>query len=374
LKQAITLRHLLMMASGLDCRDSYKYNFEGMAPMRRSPDWVEHVLSIPMREAPGTRFEYCNGVSYLLAAILQTATGQNALNFARENLFTPMGIAEVSWPLSPQLVNLGWGEMRLTSHDMAKFGFLYLNQGKWQDRQLVPGTWVAASTRPQIDAGTMSESYGYQWWVDYGGYYMALGYGGQLIFVEPDKNLVAVFTSTLPGRSFFAPEAIFFDYIIPAAGSDRPLPENVEGAARLASMIGQLADPRPAAPKVLPDIAAEVSGRTISFQPNDLFFKTYVIYFEPGENEALFELTTGYGSYGGSIGLDGVHRLSESAGELRAYKGMWENDTTFVVSFQVVGHTRKGTARIRFQSSRVDFELIDLVAGINHRLEGVFTN
>jgi len=128
LKKAITLRHLLMMASGFDCKDSYRYNYVGLGWMRSSPDWVKHVLNLPMSEAPGSRFEYCNGASYLLAAVLQQATGRSALAYAREHLFEPMGISEVSWPESPQGINIGWGEMRLSPRDMAKFGFLYLNR------------------------------------------------------------------------------------------------------------------------------------------------------------------------------------------------------------------------------------------------------
>jgi CubicO group peptidase (beta-lactamase class C family) len=85
--------------------------------------------------------------------------------------------------------------MWLKPHDMAKIGWLYLNMGRWDNTQIVPSAWVDISTRAHIDARPY-DNYGYQWWVDSAGYYMAAGYRGQRIFVVPDKNIVAVFTGS----------------------------------------------------------------------------------------------------------------------------------------------------------------------------------
>ena len=82
-KRKITIEHLLMMAPGLQCRDSSRYGWRGLSEMRRSADWVQFMLGLPMAEPPGTRFEYCNGASFLLSAIIQKATGMNALEFAK---------------------------------------------------------------------------------------------------------------------------------------------------------------------------------------------------------------------------------------------------------------------------------------------------
>ena len=127
--------------------------------MRGSSDWVQFVLDLPMVEAPGTRFEYCNSASFLLSAIIQETTGMTALDFAEEYLFGPLGIEDVIWPTSPQGINIGWGEMRLKPHDMAKFGYLYLNQGRWDDQQIVSVDWVTISTKKQI-SGTLFDGYG----------------------------------------------------------------------------------------------------------------------------------------------------------------------------------------------------------------------
>ena len=235
-KKSITLENLLMMASGLECRDSYLYRWRGLVQMRNSGDWTQHILDLPMAEPPGERFEYCNGASHLLSAIIQHTTKMKTLDFARQHLFEPIGIRDVDWPTSPQEVNIGYGQMQLIPHDMARFGWLYLNKGRWGNRQIVPSEWVEASTIGRINA-TFFDQYGYQWWIDLTGYYAAIGYKGQRIFVVPEKNIVAVFTSDLVGPEFRRPKYILESFIIPAAVSSKALPPNPVKKARLDDLL-----------------------------------------------------------------------------------------------------------------------------------------
>ena len=113
---------------------------------------------------------------------------------------------------------------------MAKFGWLYLNKGKWDGRQIISEEWVDRSTRRHNDATTF-DYYGYQWWRDASGYYVAVGHRGQFIFVVPDKNMVVVFTSDLAG-GFYVPKVLLDRAIIPAAGSNAALPANEAQQAR----------------------------------------------------------------------------------------------------------------------------------------------
>ena len=242
-KEAMTLEDLLTMSNGLECRDSYLYRWSGLDEMRRSEDWVQFVLDLPMAEEPGTRFEYCNGGSFLLSAIIQETTGKSAQAFAEEHLFGPLGISDVDWPANPQGINIGWGELHLRPHDMAKIGYLYLNEGVWDGRQVVPAAWVAESTRKHIVARTLQDSYGYQWWVDPSGVYMAIGYAGQYIMVVPDKNMVVVFVSDLPDEHFFVPQRMLEEFILPAARSAMPLPGDPEGLSVLDALVADLGGP-----------------------------------------------------------------------------------------------------------------------------------
>jgi CubicO group peptidase (beta-lactamase class C family) len=241
-KEAMTLEHVLMMASGLKCRDSYLYRWSGLQEMRESDDWVQFMLDLPMAEPPGTRFEYCNGGSFLLSAIIQEATGVSAAEFAQEHLFDPLGIQDVEWPANPQGISIGWGELHMRPHDMAKIGYLYLNGGQWDGEQVVPADWVEASTRKHISA-TLQDGYGYQWWVTDYGPYMALGYAGQYILVVPEHDLVVVFTSQLAEEDFYRPQELVNDFIIPAVQSSSALPAHPRGVARLEAAVEGLVSP-----------------------------------------------------------------------------------------------------------------------------------
>jgi CubicO group peptidase (beta-lactamase class C family) len=238
-KEEMTLEDVLTMSTGWECRDSYLYRWRGISEMRASGDWVQFVLDLPMEHAPGTHFEYCNGASFLLSAIVQEATGMTAREFADEHLFGPLGITDVEWPTNPDGINIGWGELHLRPHDIAKIGYLYLNEGHWDGEQIVPAEWVAASTRSHIDA-TLQDGYGYQWWIDDDGFYMALGYAGQFIYVVPELDMVVVFTSDLPEDEFYTPQTLLEEAIIPAAVSQAPLPDNPEGVVLMESLVTEL--------------------------------------------------------------------------------------------------------------------------------------
>ena len=239
-KKSMTLEHLLMMASGLDCKDSYLYDWSGLMEMKASGDWAQYVLDLPMAGPPGTSFEYCNGVTYLLSAIIHHTTGMKTLGFARKNLFNPLGISEIVWEQSPQGIDVGYGGMWLKPHDMAKIGWLYLNKGRWGQKQIVPAAWVEASTRGHI-AANPGDRYGYHWWVKNDGNYAAVGYRGQFIFVEREKNMVVVFTGDLPGGTFFIPMELGQKFIIPAAASSKSLPPDTQAKARLDNLLRSVA-------------------------------------------------------------------------------------------------------------------------------------
>ena len=240
-KRALTLEHLLTMTTGLKCRDSYLYGWDGYIKMQQSSDWTQFVLDLPMEAAPGKKFEYCNGSAFLLSAVLAEATKTDIFEFAKTHLFAPLGIKDTSWSKSTLGIRNGCCGLSLTAHDMAKFGLLFLNRGKWNGRQVISSEWVDRSTRHHVDGSTF-DHYGYQWWRDASGYYMAAGYRGQLIFVIPRKNMVVVFTGGLEGSSFFTPKTLLDKFIIPAANSDAPLSPNAKQQKRLSALIATSAE------------------------------------------------------------------------------------------------------------------------------------
>ena len=158
-KEAMTVEHLLTMTTGLDWQEgdpTYR-------AMYMSNDWVQYVLDIPMREQPGERFNYCSGCSHVLAAIVQNGTKAKTQDFARKNLFQPLGISNWRWDTDAKGMAIGGWGLQLTARDMAKLGYLYLHEGTWDGKQIVSRTWVEEATR-QHTTTDGSLGYGYQWW------------------------------------------------------------------------------------------------------------------------------------------------------------------------------------------------------------------
>ncbi|BDZ63375.1 serine hydrolase domain-containing protein [Agromyces mangrovi Wang et al. 2018] len=182
---------------------------------QRSDDWIATILEDAVR-APGRTFDYSDGGAHLLSAIIEQATGASAFDYARERLFAPLGIetlaafegpladaeddsAAVAWPVDPQGLNTGWSHLRLRPTDLAAIGNLYLQEGRWNDEQVVPASWVRDATADQLGGipvrAGVTGGYGYLWWrttfLDDPAY-LAWGFGGQVVEVVPARGLVAV--------------------------------------------------------------------------------------------------------------------------------------------------------------------------------------
>jgi CubicO group peptidase (beta-lactamase class C family) len=214
-KRTMTLEHLLTMASGLDWSDS-----EDIFVMVQSRDWPRYVLDGPMAEEPGIRFNYNSGNTHVLSAIIQETSGMSTLDFARKYLFDPLGIFDVEWETDPSGIPIGGWGLWMRPRDMAKLGYLYLNDGIWDGQQIIPVDWVRKSTEKHFQVEEPLEPwdlyYGYGWWLHEFGPYAAHGRGGQFIFVIPDLDMVVVFTSGLEESDFVQPELLINDFIIPA--------------------------------------------------------------------------------------------------------------------------------------------------------------
>jgi CubicO group peptidase (beta-lactamase class C family) len=358
LKASMTVEDLLTMSTGLECRDSYLYNWAGMPAMVASDNWVAYVLALPMSEEPGDRFEYCNGSSMLLSAVLSDATGVSAADFAAEVLFEPLGISEYEWPASPRGVTIGMGELRLRPDDLAKVGLLYLREGRWEGEQLVPRRWVEDSTTPRIEAGTLSDHYGYQWWADDSGYAMALGAGGQYLIVVPEQRLVVVFTAGLPGERFSVPEELAVEYVLPAVLSDDPLPPAADAQARLATAIAQAGSAPKPTEVVMPPIATAVDGVRYEFRPNDWGLEAFRISFT--RDTAQIEAEFADVSLEVEPRLDGRFVMFEDpGGGLSAIRAAWQGDDTLTLEMRTPGEVARQTWRLTFDESTLHIQISD---------------
>ncbi len=216
-KKAVTLEHILAMTAGFEW-DEFSIGYNSDDKMLSSPDWIRFVLDLPMSHAPGETWVYNSGCSLLLSQILRDSTGQAVDAFARKHLFGPIGIEKWNWSITKNsVINTAWG-LAMSRRDMARFGMLILNEGRWQDRQVVPAEWIRRSTGVKV-LGTedyFPYAYGYHWWrlqdpeptvamLEVNDAYFALGFGGQFIFIVPHLDLVVVSTAS----NFGPDEALF---------------------------------------------------------------------------------------------------------------------------------------------------------------------
>ena len=206
-KREITLRHLLTMTAPYPFADWQ----EPLDKLCMQPDWVKYTLDMLGQGGSIGAFKYSTAGAHLLSAILTRSTGQSAREFANERLFKPIGMKEIpdykmkafgfddlfgkdvkGWVHDPNGNSTGGWGLTLTPRDMARFGLLYLNRGRWDHRQVVPAAWVDAST------ATNPNHYGYLWWLreeDRVSAYMAMGDGGHVICCIPEKDLVVAIAS-----------------------------------------------------------------------------------------------------------------------------------------------------------------------------------
>jgi CubicO group peptidase (beta-lactamase class C family) len=194
-KENITLEDVLMMRSGFQWDEDGYETYNDFFAMRDSDDWAQYVLDRPMSHEPSSYFYYNSGNSHLLATIINVTTGMTPLAFADQYLFGPLGITQRAWSPDPLGINFGGSNLALRPRDMAKFGLLYMNNGTWDDQQIVSSDWVNSSSHGPPTYYTMV-SYGYQWWIDdQYGWYSARGYNGQFIYVINEHDIVVVFSS-----------------------------------------------------------------------------------------------------------------------------------------------------------------------------------
>jgi CubicO group peptidase (beta-lactamase class C family) len=374
LKERITVRHLASMSSGLECtRDGDEATLQ---EMEASPDWVQFTLDRRVVWEPGAHFVYCSPAIHLLSPILQQATGMTALDFGRQNLFAPLGIEDVLWESDPQGFSAGWAELYLHPHDMAKIGYLWLNGGVWDGKQIVPRTWVEASVTTQMAETDTGDAYGYGWWLspadDDITVYSANGRGGQHIKVVPDWNLIAVTTGG--GFDFDEIDPLLLPTLVDL---EKPLPANSEGVAELQSAVTTVAQPpapQPVAP--LPDTAREVSGKTFAFEPNPAEVETALLEFNEADEATLQVKSFGIDQViRAPIGLDGIYRISSGEHNLaQGYRGYWADAQTFILEYDNIANNDHAIFRLRFDGERLVMTGQETAHEVGMQFEGVMQN
>jgi CubicO group peptidase (beta-lactamase class C family) len=220
-KKKITIENMLNQQSGLDCNDHNGRSPGNEEKMYPTGDWVKFILDLPLAAKPGAEAMYCSGNVMVLAAIIVKVSGKSLYEFAKENLFEPLGVSGYKWNFRPDSSQMNtFGQLYIRPRDMAKFGWIYLNHGKWNNLEVVPDAWVKETLTPQT---TLENTpYGYLWWHPWlmvngirNDATAAKGNGGQRIYLRPDLNMVVVIT----GGNYNAESSsdnLLAHYILPA--------------------------------------------------------------------------------------------------------------------------------------------------------------
>jgi CubicO group peptidase (beta-lactamase class C family) len=225
----LRLRHLLTMTAGLAWDESLPYsdprNSEIQMTIAKDP--LAYVMGLPGVEPAGRTFQYNGGLTTLLGGILEARSGQRLEAWAREVLFAPLGITELVWHTNEAGLAMPASGLRLRPRDLAKFGWMVLDGGRWQGEQIVPEEWVQRSTEPQIRANRLT-GYGLHWWTQRmrweGAQHTipsANGNGGQRVYLVRELGLLAVILAGSYDGGWEASrrsESILVEHVLPAAG------------------------------------------------------------------------------------------------------------------------------------------------------------
>jgi CubicO group peptidase (beta-lactamase class C family) len=238
----ITFQHLLAMTHGLLWNENKPWEdpANNERRMLEAKDPYRYVMEQPMALPPGKLFNYCGGATSVLGAALAKAVDRKIDAYAGEKLFGPLAIKDFEWlGCTGSTEVAAFGGLRLKPRDLAKLGQLMADDGRWNDKQVLPAGWVVESTRPRIDTRINTEgygalSYGYQWWLGRTlrsrhdlPLIAGFGNGGQRLFVVPSLDLVVAINAAHYGSPLMAliPAAILNRFVMPAVNDYLSIPD-----------------------------------------------------------------------------------------------------------------------------------------------------
>ena len=273
----LTVQNLLTMSVGQDPEPR---------SMGNNGDWINTFLSTKPVHKPGTVFMYNNMATFMLSAIIQQVSGQTLFEYLQPRIFKPLGIRGIDWDLNPQGINLGMIGLRLRTEDLAKFGQLLLQQGVWNNKQLIPKEWVKEATSFKIesfggsdklskDKNDWTQGYCYQMWRGRNNTVRLDGMGGQFVVLIPDKDAVVIMTAN--ARNTQDELNLIHNYLIPAIKSNTSLPKNEDSYKELLKRQSALTVKASASQLTKSGFEAKISGKEFILEDND--FEIQSVYF-----------------------------------------------------------------------------------------------
>jgi Beta-lactamase len=301
----------------------------------------------------------------MLSAIVQKVTGLTVLEYLRPRLFEPLGFKDPKWINSPQGITVGAYGLSVRTEELARFGVMYLQKGKWNGKQLLPASWVEEATSMQTSNGSSPTSdwdqgYGYQFWRSRHNSFRGDGAFGQYCMVIPELDAVVAITSGV--RDMQKVMNLVWDKLLPAMKPGR-LPENAIARRQLEARLARLAVKFPTGASSS-SLSTSVSGKWFEFGENDRGIKavsldfnarspTLIVQTSSGTTRNVVEMNSWARSVGRSFtnGLD--RALSVPENPLVAASGAWTAENTFTVKLVLYETPFYSTVNLKFDGDRL---------------------
>ncbi len=351
--KAMRVRDLLRMNTGQHATDVKKFSFNSKEKL------TGLFLSLPVEHKPGTHFFYNTPATYMASAIVQKVTGATVLDFLRPRLFEPLGIENPPWE-ELQGITFGGSGLSLRTEDIARFGQLYLQKGKWHGKQLVPTAWIEAATSRQTSNGSnptsdWEQGYGFQFWRCRHGIYRGDGAFGQFCIVMPEQDAVVAITSST--RNLQGVLNLVWDKLLPAMKTGRL---HADAGARKElerTLAGLTLPPQPGSSA--PDPATKVSGRKYVFPDNNQKVEALALEFDdPGGEVTLVARCNGVEqriACGKGTWRKARMTYAALAEQPVAASGAWTTDDTYTVKLSFYETPFCITASLKFSGDNLLF-------------------
>jgi len=352
--KAMRVRDLLMMSTG----------HQDEPPT--APDTVsaKSFLAQAVPHLPGTHFKYNTAGTFMQSAIVQKVTGQTVLDFLRPRLFEPLGIEHPVWDANFQGISLGGYGLRVRTEDIAKFGQLYLQKGRWNGSQLLPAEWVAMATAKQTSNGSdpksdWNQGYGFQFWRCRHNAYRGDGAFGQYCLVMPEQDAVVAITSGV--KDMQAVLNVVWDKLLPAM-EPKALRRNATATEQLKDKLARL-EVRPAEGSAVSP--GKVLNRKFAFPANDQKIETVALSLsDSGKTLTLtakmngkeVTIPCGYHEWKKSRAPLFAGKLAQFSDEPTAATFAWPHDDTCAIKLCAYETPYETTLTLKFDGDQMTLD------------------
>jgi CubicO group peptidase (beta-lactamase class C family) len=298
---------------------------------------AKSFLTNAVPHKPGTHFKYNTPATFMLSAIVQKQTGQTVQDYLRPRLFEPLGITQPVWGTNYQGISLGGYGLNVRTEDIARFGQLYLQKGRWQGQQLLAPEWVELATTKQVSNGSNPKSdwdqgYGFQFWRCRNGAYRGDGAFGQYCLVLPEQDAVIAITSGV--KDMQGVMNLIWEKLLPELGAKR-LRSDAANQKKLSDKLASLTV-RPAEGSATSPLARKVLGRKFVFPANELKLEAITLKSSSNgdgvtvamaANGTTREFSAGHREWQKGLGSFGTFYVEHPASATSA----WKTDDTLVL-------------------------------------------